>query len=190
MNTALIRKAIDSKDYGYQAKKIDDKTISKFLDAVIAGIGEGALTGVVFDIENVMRSIVGKTGDYADVNKVVEQGAKSCIFSLVHFAAAISIHGSGSKLIEAPIDNSQAQKLPFIVLEDFLEGQTAEAIEMLWASLVEPLCDILGHKSLEKGRNIIMLRICNRVLRQLSKGYHTQLSGRVKMFMASAFPIR
>lgn len=40
-----------------------------------------------------------------------------------------------------------------------------------------------------KGRGLALLRLSNELLRRLSKTTHTAFGGRIRMFLANAFPL-
>ncbi len=130
-----LMEACESKSHGYLALNIDEKAVLKFIEEVEKSHKE--LAGVSFDLENHMRSIlVNKIIKNTSIDEIVELGERSPIFKLIHFAAAIGINGKGSKLLEQDSDDARAKKIPFIILEDFLEGQTVDAIERLWETFV------------------------------------------------------
>jgi len=109
------------------------------------------------------------------------------------------------KLIEYSIEFSKAcpdatdvdetfakvRRIPFVLIWDFIEGRPVtgpSGVEAIWPK-VESLREKITAPSLFKHGKLILLRTCNSTLRRLSKTLHTELFGRVLIFLASSYPI-
>lgn len=78
--------------------------------------------------------------------------------------------------------------VPFKLLEDALDASSVAGCEFWWAQ-VERSCDALTHASLFQRGKFVLLRLCNSLLRRLSRTRHAELCGRVLLFLAAAWPI-
>jgi hypothetical protein len=74
--------------------------------------------------------------------------------------------------------------VPFKLLEDALDASSVAGCEFWWAQ-VERSCDALTHASLFQRGKFVLLRLCNSLLRRLSRTRHAELCGRVRL--ADAF---
>jgi THO complex subunit 1 len=85
-----------------------------------------------------------------------------------------------------------ASRIPYEIIETFLDDRTVAEIDALWTSieaLLDKLMDptIFAQKSAQN--NLRVLKFCNKLIRRLSKTCHTELLGRVLFFLASIFPV-
>lgn len=104
----------------------------------------------------------------------------------------------GKMLLSLAIDYSAtdgapvgASRIPAVVLEDLVEMQTTENCKQLWGWLEESsTAEKLGSLIVGAPRaKTALLRLCNTLLRRLSKMHDTEFSGRVLLFLASVFPL-
>jgi hypothetical protein len=106
-------------------------------------------------------------------------------------------------------------KIPFLLIEDLLEGQTLKHAASIW-EIIESMVDTLTLPELFSRGKFVILRTCNSLLRRLSKSCHTevmfvdppsllpvihtadptlpplvrsQFCGRVLMFLAAIYPL-
>mmetsp|Transcript_16442 Transcript_16442/g.24354 ORF Transcript_16442/g.24354 Transcript_16442/m.24354 type:complete len:609 (-) Transcript_16442:53-1879(-) len=89
------------------------------------------------------------------------------------------------KWFKAKGETSPFGKLPFILLEDILEGQSINNCRVIWQWLEEVSGQLSSAGLFLKGR-IILLRMCNGLLKQMSKMYDATLAGRVLSFLATS----
>ncbi|KAK3843330.1 MAG: THO complex subunit 1 transcription elongation factor-domain-containing protein [Linnemannia gamsii] len=81
------------------------------------------------------------------------------------------------------------QLTPMHLIEEVLDLQTVECGEQVYYYL-ESHVDILASDiASTKGKGLSLLRICNELLRRLSKAKNTVLCGRILMLLSSVFPI-
>ena len=76
------------------------------------------------------------------------------------------------------------------VLEDAFDTQTIPVSERLFGFL-ESLADYFEKEGVEGARGVgpILLRICNELLRRLSRVLNTTFCGRIMIFLAKCFPL-
>uniref|UniRef100_A0AAV1VGG4 THO complex subunit 1 n=1 Tax=Peronospora matthiolae TaxID=2874970 RepID=A0AAV1VGG4_9STRA len=83
---------------------------------------------------------------------------------------------------------------PYKVLEDLMEGQTISACEKIW-ELLETRKDKLTTPDFiaEKGRttkaSLCLLRMCNALLRRLSKTHNSVFCGKILIFLSFTFAL-
>ncbi|CEG36553.1 Nuclear matrix protein [Plasmopara halstedii] len=83
---------------------------------------------------------------------------------------------------------------PYKILEDLMEGQTISTCEKVWV-LLEIRKDKLTTPAFiaEKGRttkaSLCLLRMCNALLRRLSKTHNSVFCGRILMFLSFTFAL-
>ena len=73
--------------------------------------------------------------------------------------------------------------VPFKLLEDALDASSTSGCEFWWAQ-VERSCEALTHASLFQRGKFVLLRLCNSLLRRLSRTRHAELCGRVRLSRA------
>ena len=108
------------------------------------------------------------------------------IHDLVNFALSCGLSPKVSQKLGA-----NSKRIPFLLLEDILEAQTVLNAEAVWGSVIESreMTERLTHPDLFTRGSNILLRMCNSLLRRISRSCHTELCGRVLMFLAAIFPI-
>jgi hypothetical protein len=65
-------------------------------------------------------------------------------------------------------------KIPFLLIEDLLEGQTLKHAASIW-EIIESMVDTLTLPELFNRGKFVILRTCNSLLRRLSKSCHTEV---------------
>ncbi|RKP37610.1 THO complex subunit 1 transcription elongation factor-domain-containing protein [Dimargaris cristalligena] len=80
--------------------------------------------------------------------------------------------------------------LPVSLLEDFCRDQTLDRIMVLFAGYLEHRLPQLSHGMVAtRGKGLILLRVCNNLLRRCSQTRHSAFAGRVLLYIANAFPL-
>lgn len=77
-------------------------------------------------------------------------------------------------------------KTPYQMLEDILEQQTVSQSEHTW-KIVKSLTSKLSSESYFQKGKLQLLKICNALLKKLSKAIHTEFCGQVLMFLTSVY---
>ncbi|KAG9066168.1 hypothetical protein KI688_001387 [Linnemannia hyalina] len=78
---------------------------------------------------------------------------------------------------------------PIHLLEEVLDMQTVECGEQVYYYLESRVDMFTSGIANTKGKGLSFLRICNELLRRLSKAKNTVLCGRILMLLSSVFPI-
>ncbi|TPX59750.1 hypothetical protein SpCBS45565_g07665 [Spizellomyces sp. 'palustris'] len=112
------------------------------------------------------------------------------------FAALYDLLDAALHCTEAGV---QDQTVPFNIIEDLLDVLTISGAERV-VEYLETRADRLTVASAltvsvnwginpSKGKGLVLLRLCNEILRRLSKTKNTVTSGRILMFMANVYPL-
>lgn len=137
------------------------------------------------DLEIACRNILADLLDAFENNAELLDSDHS-IYKLIDFAGHLSISYS--------VDNSGdfgalSKPILYILIEDLLEGLSLSKVENVWQTVVLPMTPLLTNTVIfEKGHSYL-LRSCNRLLRKLSRSIHTELCGKVLIFLARIFPL-
>jgi len=148
----------------------------------LSGLTSGELS---LDMEIVFREQLLDLMDKTNAKDIVSRGEGSDVVKLLLFSFACGVHDASNA---ASRFGSSCKRVPFLLIEDLLEGQTIAHAEAIWG-IVEGLMDKLTHPELFAKGHHILLRVCNSLLRRLSKACNTELCGRVLMFLAAIFDI-
>ncbi|PKI83790.1 hypothetical protein MVES1_002348 [Malassezia vespertilionis] len=125
---------------------------------------------------------VAQTLVYAKVHEFVQQGnIENSADMFVRLDIALAMQRSG--LAEAT--------LPLTVLEDTLsEAPIATSID-LFSYAESRVAQLTENIMPSSGKGLVLLRMCNELLRRLSKQYkpHAAFSGRIRTLLSNTFPI-
>lgn len=156
------------------------------MDAFVSAV-ESRFVGIEvellgMDLEIVERELMSQLLLKYSAAQIADQSAVE-VHALLQFSL-------GCGLLSASVQKlgGNSKKIPYLLLEDLLEAQTVLHAEAVW-SVIESLTDRLTHPDLFSRGSNILLRMCNSLLRRISKSCHTELCGRVLMFLAAIFPI-
>ncbi|OQS00633.1 THO complex subunit [Achlya hypogyna] len=102
-----------------------------------------------------------------------------------------------STLVDLCIAGAKARYLminaPYKVLEDLMDCQTIVVCEQLWGVLESRRGPLTTSDFIQAGKNnkasLCLLRMCNALLRRLSKTHNTVFCGRILMFLAYTFSL-
>jgi THO complex subunit 1 len=164
-------------------KHAASRTVEEFAEAVEALYNPDSPTlevEVGTDLEIVFRSRM------AELLSLPSQTLSPQTHDLVNFALSCGLSPQVSQKLGA-----NSKRIPFLLLEDILEAQTVLNAEAVWGSVIESreMTERLTHPDLFSRGSNILLRMCNSLLRRISRSCHTELCGRVLMFLAAIFPI-
>ncbi|KTW30809.1 hypothetical protein T552_00521 [Pneumocystis carinii B80] len=81
--------------------------------------------------------------------------------------------------------------LPFVLIEDLMDMQTVAECSKLFDFLNSRISSLIENGiNGTKGKGLVLLRLCNELLRRLSKTKDSLFSGNVSMFLSHIFPLR
>ncbi|KAG2185829.1 hypothetical protein INT43_002266 [Umbelopsis isabellina] len=75
------------------------------------------------------------------------------------------------------------------LIEELLEQQTIHGCEKLFEYIESRKTKLTVNMVPGKGKGLVLLRMCNEMLRRLSKNMSTVFCGRILMFLANSFPL-
>ncbi|KAF3939762.1 hypothetical protein ABW19_dt0209503 [Dactylella cylindrospora] len=81
------------------------------------------------------------------------------------------------------------QQLPFAIIEETLDTQPIEGCKRIFSYLESRIERLTVGVDGTKGKGIILLRLCNELLRRLSKSEDTVFCGRIFVFLTKSFPL-
>lgn len=79
-------------------------------------------------------------------------------------------------------------KIPFLIIEDLLEGQTLKHAAAIW-EIIESMVDTLTLPELFNRGKFVILRTCNSLLRRLSKSCHTEVRSFIPLPFLNFHPL-
>ncbi|KAF3901915.1 hypothetical protein ABW21_db0205666 [Orbilia brochopaga] len=88
-----------------------------------------------------------------------------------------------------PSTNIGDQQLPFTIIEETLDTQAIEGCKRIFLYLEARIERLTVGVDGNKGKGIILLRLCNELLRRLSKSEDTVFCGRIFVFLTKSFPL-
>lgn len=79
--------------------------------------------------------------------------------------------------------------LTHLLIEELLDIQTIEWCQSFWPYMISRESEIANNLAGNKAPGTTLIRLCNSLVRRLSKTQDAQFSGQIAMFLARAFPI-
>ncbi|CAH0520382.1 unnamed protein product [Peronospora belbahrii] len=128
------------------------------------------------------------------VQKVVEKLSWKLMTEAHATPNSVGIPALLDLCIAGVTSNFLVNSTPYKVLEDLMEGQTINACEKIW-ELLESRKDKLTMPDFiaEKGRttkaSLCLLRMCNALLRRLSKTHNSVFCGKILVFLSFTFAL-
>ncbi|CAM9200250.1 unnamed protein product [Chrysoparadoxa australica] len=148
----------------------------KGCESTVNGLPDELLQG---DLELAFRSYQARM-----LSKMMQNGKPLADSGIQNFLSlAMSYSGA-----EAQEGHALTGRLPCLLLEDLLEGLSTENCKLVWTWLEGSISTLTSEAIFSNGK-LILLRLCNRLLRKLSKMHDTEFCGRVLMFLASAYKL-
>lgn len=108
------------------------------------------------------------------------EGNNTPIMKLLKFSLEYSVRKS--------LLHVNVPKIPFLLIEDLLKALTISSAEKFWSIIEGFSADLTRPEIFAKGQ-LIVLRICNSLLRKLSKTCNTEFCGRILTFLSSVYPL-
>ncbi|KAG0097839.1 hypothetical protein BGZ93_001879 [Podila epicladia] len=81
------------------------------------------------------------------------------------------------------------QSAPLNTIEEILEYQTVDNSECIYGYLESRVQRLTANMTTVKGKGLTLLRLCNELLRRLSKAKNTVFCGRILMLLSNVFPL-
>ena len=184
VRSTVLERLLLSKDFGFW----NNKNVSRFIsEAQKHGVCSSNPNNT--DLEISFRMILSKKLDSVDLRR----SEVSTIYGLIEFACQVAkestILANSTNMTGDFFFGDNCRRIPFLLIEDLLEGQTIAHVGSMWKDVVEPLTNHLVDEIIFSRGSTILLRVCNGVLRMLSQSVNTELCGRILLFLAHVFPI-
>lgn len=110
------------------------------------------------------------------------------IISLIKFSLALGPYVTSSSLSETGL--TTMAKMPFLLIEDMLDSLSIKNAENIWGTIENLIFEYTSNHPEFLGRGkLVLLRMCNSLLKKLSKSCNTAFCGRVLMFLTAILPI-
>ncbi|RCH81885.1 UDP-glucose-4-epimerase [Rhizopus azygosporus] len=81
------------------------------------------------------------------------------------------------------------QVIPLTFVEELLDLHTTEGCEKIFDYVEQRKDRLTANMVPGKGKGLVLLRMCNELLRRMSKEINTVFCGRILMFLANSFPL-
>eukprot|EP00937_MAST-01D_sp_MAST-1D-sp2_P002401 g2401.t1 len=188
------------------------KALADALRGCYAEAGEGGLQKCRTIISALAEELGGAEVSPAAKNEVTQVGFRALNLELLKEARAAS-QGAGERnyapvgrlldiaigcVSETPAADAWAigSHVPFLLLGDLLQCEPTSCCAVLWG-LLEARREVLTRpvfipqvgKTVVSKSALALLKLCNELLRKLSKATHAEFRGRVLHFLAFVFPI-
>jgi len=110
------------------------------------------------------------------------------ILSLIKFSLAFGPYVTSSSLLETGL--TSMAKMPYLLIEDMLDSLSIKNAEAIWGIVENLIFEYTSNhpEFLLRGK-LVLLRMCNSLLKKLSKSCNTAFCGRVLMFLTAILPI-
>lgn len=107
---------------------------------------------------------------------------------LAELGTLLTCHFYVQTILHNPAEISETG-LPLALIEELFDSQTIPSCERLFQYLESRIERITAGIEGGRGKGLILLRLCNELLRRLSKTEDTIFCGRILIFLSKSFPI-
>lgn len=115
------------------------------------------------------------------LKSLILQSSVDLDFNLIFKLLDLTIYASELDLID--------QGVPLLAIEDLLDVLPVDQVEKVMEYMENRVDSLLANLDPGRGKGLTLLRICNELLRRLSKYKHTGLCGRILLYLSLVFPI-
>lgn len=131
-------------------------------------------------------------GMEADKKSILDQAFRDVLREILSEQAGVVDTTECANLIVLSIDSAQLgicyHTVPFILLSDLFDSVTLDMCERVFG-FVESQVSTWTHPDFYSNGKILLLRMCNDLLRRLSSAQNTVFCGRIQLFLARLFPL-
>lgn len=142
--------------------------------------------------EQLQTLFVGADGSEGDKKSILEQAFRDVLRDLIVVSLDAVDVTPYTSLVQLSIDSAQAgiclHTVPFILLGDALDFVTINVCEKIF-EFVESHVSTWTQPAFYSSGKILLLRMCNDLLRRLSSALNTVFCGRIQLFLARLFPL-
>eukprot|EP00731_Ephydatia_muelleri_P028462 Em0020g106a len=142
--------------------------------------------------EQLQTLFVEADGTEGDKKSILEQAFRDVLRDLIVVSLDAVDVTPYTSLVQLSIDSAQAgiclHTVPFILLGDALDFVTINVCEKIF-EFVESRVSTWTQPAFYSSGKILLLRMCNDLLRRLSSALNTVFCGRIQLFLARLFPL-
>lgn len=130
------------------------------------------------------------SGNQQDKKSILEQAFRDCLHDII--TTDTGYQPVTTQLVDLSISSAQLgicyYTVPFILLGDIFDCYTLDTCEKVFG-YVESRVSTWTSKEFYSSGKILLLRMCNDLLRRLSSAQNTVFCGRIQLFLAQLFPL-
>lgn len=143
------------------------------------------------DAENLQAIFIDAPGNETDKKSILEQAFRDALREKMEDTHSLEVD-QYNELVLLAINSAGLgicyHTVPFILLSDILDCVTLDICEKVF-ELVENLVSTWIQPDFYSSGKILLLRMCNDLLRRLSSAQNTVFCGRIQLFLARLFPL-
>ncbi len=144
------------------------------------------------DAESLQLLFLDTEGNEADKKSVLDQAFRDVLRELLREQSGPVDTAECTKLVLLSINSAQLgicyHTVPFILLSDLLDSVTLDVCNQVF-DFVENQVSTWTQPDFYSNGKILLLRMCNDLLRRLSSAQNTVFCGRIQLFLARLFPL-
>ena len=144
------------------------------------------------DAETLQAVFIDAAGNEGDKKSILEQAFRDVLRDKLQGLTAVVDISQYTDLVLLAISSAQLgfcyHAVPFILLSDILDCITLDICELVF-EFVENQVSTWAEPEFYSSGKILLLRMCNDLLRRLSSAQNTVFCGRIQLFLARLFPL-
>ena len=143
------------------------------------------------DAENLQAIFIDAPGNESDKKSILEQAFRDALREKIGDTNGLEVN-QYNELVLLSINSAGLgicyHTIPFILLSDILDCVTLDICDKVF-EFVENLVSTWIQPDFYSSGKILLLRMCNDLLRRLSSAQNTVFCGRIQLFLARLFPL-
>ena len=143
------------------------------------------------DVENLQATFIDAPGNEGDKKSILEQAFRDALQEQIETTNGLEV-SQYTEMVHLSIDSAGLgicyHTVPFILLTDILDCVTLDVCEKVFEFVENRVSTWIQPDFYSSGK-ILLLRMCNDLLRRLSSAQNTVFCGRIQLFLARLFPL-
>lgn len=143
------------------------------------------------DVENLQATFIDAPGNEGDKKSILEQAFRDALQEQIETTNGLEVN-QYTKMVHLSINSAGLgicyHSVPFILLTDILDYVTLDVCEKVFEFVENRVSTWIQPDFYGSGK-ILLLRMCNDLLRRLSSAQNTVFCGRIQLFLARLFPL-
>ena len=143
------------------------------------------------DVENLQATFIDAPGNEADKKSILEQAFRDALQEQIETTNGLEVN-QYTEMVHLSINSAGLgicyHTVPFILLGDILDCVTLDVCEKVFEFVENRVSTWIQPDFYSSGK-ILLLRMCNDLLRRLSSAQNTVFCGRIQLFLARLFPL-